>query len=271
MKTWVNGRLSDAPMVSAADHGFTVGDGVFETLKTINGRPFALTRHLRRLRYSAVGMLMVVPDTDLLTEAIESVLDPKIALGRLRITLTSGSGGAGSSRSSSSQPTLVVTHQAATPWPDEATVITLPWPRNEHSPLSGLKTISYAENVLALARAHQAGADEALFANIAGHLCEGTGSNVLLRFGDQWVTPPLASGCLAGITRELAVEWLDIQERDVSMSDVRSADALVLTSSTRDLQAVGELDNRRLPGSADDATLQIQSIFRRQSLEDIDP
>jgi branched-chain amino acid aminotransferase len=271
MKTWVNGHLSDAPMVSVADHGFTVGDGVFETLKTVNGKPFALTRHIRRLRHSALGMLMTPPDQELLTQAIDSVLDPTIALGRMRITWTSGSGGAGSSRGIDSAPTLVVTHHVASPWPESAAVITVPWPRNERSPVSGLKTISYAENVLALTRAHQAGADEALFPNTEGDLCEGTGSNILLRFGGQWVTPPLTSGCLAGVTRELALEWLDIQERKISMTELHQADAAILTSSTRDLQSVALIDGRQLSGASDESTQRLRQIFIERAGAQLDP
>ena len=83
----------------------------------------------------------------------------------------------------------------------------VPWVRNERSAVAGLKTTSYAENVVALAYAKERGAIEAVFANTRGELCEGTGSNVfVVRDGVVW-TPPLDSGCLAGITRALAVEW----------------------------------------------------------------
>ena len=83
----------------------------------------------------------------------------------------------------------------------------MPWVRNERSATAGLKTTSYAENVVALDRAHAEGGSEALFANTRGELCEGTGSNVVVVVDDELVTPPLSSGCLAGITRELLLEW----------------------------------------------------------------
>ena len=85
-------------------------------------------------------------------------------------------------------------------------MVVVPWPRNERSAVAGLKTTSYAENVVALAHATERGAGEAIFANLAGNLCEGTGSNVFVGVDGRLVTPPLSSGCLAGITRELVLE-----------------------------------------------------------------
>ena len=84
-------------------------------------------------------------------------------------------------------------------WPDSTAVATVPWPRNERGALAGLKTTSYGENVRALARAHEHGASEAVFANLQGHLCEGTGTNVFYVIGGELRTPTLASGCLAGV------------------------------------------------------------------------
>jgi len=275
MRVWVNGAISDveAASVHVLDHGFTVGDGVFETLKTVDGRPFALTRHLRRLVHSANGMLLAPPDLDRVRAGVAAVMEPH-PLGRLRITYTPGRGAAGSARDPRAASTLVITHVEAAPWPDEARVITVPWPRNERSPVSGLKTTSYAENVLALARAQQAGADEALFPNTEGDLCEGTGSNVILRLASQpgrWFTPPLSSGALAGITRELALEWCPIEEREIAMSELLDVEAMVLASSTRDLQAVGTLDGRRLAGIEDVPTRELRHQFAVAASRTADP
>lgn len=271
MKVWINGSLVDDARVSVFDHGFTVGDGVFETLKTIDGRAFALSRHLRRLEHSATGMLIAPPAREVIVAGVEAVLDPAVALGRLRITVTGGVGPSGSLRDPQAAPTVAIWHLPTVPWPAEARAITLPWPRNERSPISGLKTTSYAENVLALARAQQAGADEALFPNTKGDLCEGTGSNLLVRLAGRWYTPPLSSGALAGITRELALEWLPIEEREIAMSELGSAESLILTSSTRDLQPVGILDGRRLAGAQDESTRRLQHLFSEKASEHIDP
>ncbi|NEE51568.1 4-amino-4-deoxychorismate lyase, partial [Streptomyces sp. SID8455] len=119
---------------------------------------------------------------------------------------------------------------------------TVPWTRNERGALTGLKTTSYAENVVALARARERGASEALFPNTVGRLCEGTGSNVFVVLDGRIHTPPVASGCLAGITRALAVEWTGAEESDLPMEVLAEADEIFLTSTLRDIQAVHRVD-----------------------------
>ncbi len=182
MKIWLDGALrdSESARVSVFDHGLTVGDGIFETVKAVGGRPFALTRHLGRLTHSARGLGLPDPDLDEVRRACAAVLEANpVPLGRLRLTYTGGHGPLGSDRGDKG-PTLVVALGETTRRPDTTAVVTVPWTRNERGALTGLKTTSYAENVVALARAHEHGATEALFGNTVGQLCEGTGSNVFV-------------------------------------------------------------------------------------------
>ncbi len=96
---WVGGQRVDDASISPLDHGYLVGDGVFETLKTIDGTPFALTRHLARLRRSAAGLDLLVPDDATIRAAIDAVLaGAAVGPGRLRITVSSGAGPLGSGR-----------------------------------------------------------------------------------------------------------------------------------------------------------------------------
>ena len=126
--------------------------------------------------------------------------------------------------------------------------MTVPWTRNENGATAGLKTTSYAENVIALAHAHRHGGTEALFANTAGNLCEGTGSNVFYVVDGELRTPSLASGCLAGISRELVLEWCGATEVDEPLTEVRArASEAFLVSTTRDVQAIARWDDRDLP------------------------
>ena len=247
---WLNGELvaGERPAVNASDHGLLVGDGVFETAKVIEGEAFALTRHLARLRRSAQGLGLALPRTDeeLRTGVAEVIEANQPGVGRLRITVTGGPGPLGSARGDDG-PTVVMATGPTGTWPADAAVVVVPWPRNERSPVAGLKTTSYAENVVALAHATGRGAGEALFANLAGNLCEGTGSNIFVSLGGRLVTPPLSSGCLAGITRELVLETTDAVEADVSMDDLARADEAFLTSSTRDVQPISTVDGRALP------------------------
>ena len=112
--------------------------------------------------------------------------------------------------------------------------------------MTGVKSTSYGENVVALAVAADADASEALFANTAGNLCEGTGSNVFVGFGDRLVTPPLSSGCLAGVTRELVLEAGIGEEADVPMASLAEATEMFLASTGREVQPVRRLDGREL-------------------------
>ena len=273
MKIWLDGGLQDieSARVSVFDHGLTVGDGIFETVKATDGKTFALTRHLDRLTRSARGLGLPDPDLDEVRRGCAAVLDANpMPFGRLRITYTGGHGPLGSDRGEHG-PTLVVALGEAKRRPDSTAVVTVPWTRNERGALAGLKTTSYAENVVALARAHQHGASEALFANTVGQLCEGTGSNVFVVLDGQIHTPPVTSGCLAGITRALTVEWTGAKESDLPLDVLERADEVFLTSSLRDVQAVHLLDDRQLPGVAGPVTAKAMRVFDERSGDDLDP
>ena len=272
MWCWINGKASPVSegAVSVIDHGFTVGDGVFETLKTVDGTPFALSRHLHRLSRSAVGLGLPVPDLDLIRAAAAEVLAAQsYPFGALRITYTSGPGPLGSSRGDEGA-TVAVVSMPATPWPPTTRIASSRWPRNERSPLAGLKTTSYAENAVCLADARTVGASEAVLANLAGNLCEGTGSNIFVVIDGKTYTPPVADGCLAGITRDLVLEWCDVEERSMPMSVLQTADELFITSSTRDVHPVDRVDDRHLdaPGPV---TAAIARVFGLNSAKDPDP
>lgn len=247
---WVNGSLIEAAKatVSIFDHGLTVGDGVFETLKATKGRPFATRRHLERLRRSAAGLdLRVAYRDDELRAAIASVLAAQsLPSARVRVTVTGGIAPLGSERGEHGA-TVVVAVGPLEESPSSTAVCVVPWTRNERGAMAGIKTTSYAENVRALAYAKARGCTEAIFATTRDLLCEGTGSNVFVGIGGRLRTPPLSSGCLAGITRDLVLEVTEAVEEDVPMADFLAADEVFLTSTGRDVQAVHRIDDRRLP------------------------
>ncbi|MBB5935658.1 aminotransferase class IV [Streptomyces zagrosensis] len=277
MTIWLDGALrseSDAH-VSVFDHGLTVGDGIFETLKAVDGTPFALTRHLHRLTASARGLGLPEPDLDEVRKACAAVLaDNPTPLGRLRITYTGGLSPLGSDRGETG-PTLVVALVPIAPLPESTAVVTVPWTRNERGALVGLKSTSYAENVVALTAARRQGASEALLANTVGQLCEGTGSNVFLVLDGELHTPPLTSGCLAGVTRALVVEWAGAKETDLPLEALDEADEVFLTSTTRDVQAVHRIGpegaGRTFSQAPGTVTREAARIFTQRSAADSDP
>ncbi len=273
---WLDGRVlaPEEARVPALDHGLTVGDGVFETCKVTPAGAFALTRHLRRLGRSCAGLGIEPPTDELVRGAVDDLLAARpLDPGRLRITWTAGPGPLGSDRTPGAG-TLVVATAPAPAWVGGARAVLVPWVRNERSATAGLKTTSYAENVVALDRAHAEGGSEALFANTRGELCEGTGSNVVVVVDDALVTPPLSSGCLAGITRELLLEWaadegLPLREADLPVEVLDSTPAAALTSSTRDVQVLGGIGDRDLPGH--DLVHAAAALFARRAALDVDP
>jgi len=270
---WVGGGLreADAATVSVMDHGLTVGDGVFETLKAVHGTAFAVDRHLRRLARSARGLGLPEPDLEEVRHACAAVLAANpMPLGRLRVTYTGGTSPLGSERGDTG-PTLVVALGTAAARPDTTAVVTVPWTRNEKGALAGLKTTSYGENVVALAQAHRHGASEAVFANTRGRLCEGTGSNVFVVIGGKLLTPPLASGCLAGITRELVADWSGAEEADLPLDALAQAEEIFLTSSLRDVQGVHTLDGRPVDAAPGPVTAKAMRIFAERAAADVNP
>jgi branched-chain amino acid aminotransferase len=270
---WIDGRLyADAreATVGATDHGLVVGDGVFEALKVTPAGPFALRRHLDRLARSAAAMGLPAPDRDAVRAGVDAVLaDRPFAQGKVRITYTGGDGPLGS-QAAYGHPTLVVAAAPTTVPPASTDVVTAPWRRNEHGALTGVKSTSYGENVRGLAYAQEHGCGETIFLNTAGDVCEGTGTNVFCVFGDEVVTPPLAAGPLAGVTRELLLEWVPVTVRDLTLAEALTADEVFLTSSLRDVQLVERWDGHAFTGLGA-TSARVAGVFAERSGADLDP
>jgi len=277
---WVDGSLVDEheARISPFDHGLLTGDGVFETLRVYRGEPYCWRRHYERLARSASGMGLAIPPSEALRRAALEVIDAnRLTDARLRITLTGGPSPLGSERGRVT-PTLILAASELPP-PGPATpleVVTVPWPRNERGALSGLKTISYGENVRALAVAKEAGAGEAIFANTRGELCEGTGTNVFVVTAGVLRTPPEESGCLIGVTRALILDLadrlaIDAEEVTLPLTALATADEAFISSSTRELQAISAVDGNPLPVAPGPVTTLLADAFRRMVAEDLDP
>jgi branched-chain amino acid aminotransferase len=273
LAVWSNGRRFERPeqaTVPVTDHALVVGDGVFEALKATPAGAFAVQRHLDRMSRSAAAMGLPIPDHGLVREGIAAALDGwPLAEAKVRVTFTGGEGPLGSG-APYGPPNLIVAVEPRDPNPATTAVVTAPWRRNENGALTGVKSTSYAENVRGLAYATSCGASEAIFLNTAGDVCEGTGTNIFFVFGDQIVTPPLSAGPLAGITRELLLEWREIVERNVTPEESAAADELFLASSMRDIQGVERWDDRVLP-AARPVTEELALMFLDRSSTDLEP
>lgn len=289
---WVNGSFLDphAPAVSGLDRGLLLGYGVFETLVVESGVAFALTRHLRRLESSARIIDLDLPSETQLCDAVAAVLDrwnervsddAGARRGRLRLTVTGGSGRLGLP-TDDPEPSVLLALAPAGPARvlgsgQGIRALRSPWPVNPQAPLAGAKTLSYAEKAVQQRYAKSRGADELLSATVHGALCEGSASNVFVEVGGELLTPPLSVGCLAGITRELILEWSaaaglpvrEAEESELPFSILDDAAHVAVTGSVRGIMPVTQLGERPLvPGPL---TEEVARLFARNARENLDP
>jgi branched-chain amino acid aminotransferase len=150
--------------------------------------------------------------------------------------------------------------------------VIVPWSRNEQGACAGLKTISYAENVRALAFAEARGAHEAIFPNTRGELCEATGSNVFVVRDGVVRTPPGDAGCLLGVTRGLLLEISSAtEEARLSLDDLRDADEAFLSSTVREVQPIASVDGQPLRSVSGPVTEKLAAAFKDLVGRNLDP
>lgn len=243
---WCNGDFLDGPLaVSPADRGLTNGLGLFETVLALDGKPVALALHLARMKAGAARLGWSFDDEDFEHEIPKLLARKGLEEGRVRVRIAM-TAGAGDLRdlARGSDALTWITAAASLQLPESVSLMTSGFPRNERSPLAGLKCASYAENLIALDQARLAGADEPLFYNTRGELCETATANVFLVKGGAIFTPPLTSGCLPGTMRQRVMQQVDVTEGDLTEADVASADEVFLTSAIRGVVPVSAIDAR---------------------------
>ena len=238
-------------MIPPGDRGLTLGDGLFETILSRGGELMLLDEHLARLTRGCATLGLPEPD---LSEARRLCEDAAASIeGRaaVRLTLTAGSGGRGLDRPADPAPRLFATTAAAPAPTGPATLITASVRRNEGSPASRLKTLSYLDSVLARAEATAAGADEALMLNNAGEVACAAAANIFWIEGERLCTPALDCGVLDGVIRAKVLEaapraGLTPHEIRAMPGQIAAADEVFLTSSLIGLRPVSSLDGNTL-------------------------
>jgi branched-chain amino acid aminotransferase len=260
LQVWVDDRLvpADQAVVSVYDRGFRTGEGVFETLRAYGEHVFRLAAHLERARAGAEELGFDPGPTDRLAEAVRATAAANHAAfdgadSALRLTISAGlidpespipGRGVG-------PPTVVVTSHPLAASAKEATAVTVPLARE----LPHVKAVSYLVAVTAKRRARELGADEALLTDGQGHVLEGATSNVFAVVDGTLITPPTAAGLLAGVTRAVVLELADqlgvpSEERPLALEELLRADEAFLTSTTRELVALTEVDGRAIGTSS---------------------
>ena len=242
---WVDGRRlpPDGAHISARDRGFTLADGVFETMKARNGKVFRLDRHLARLEGSLRTLSIPVPSE--LREWVDAALQAAPEDASVRLTVSRGVAAGGVTAPTDPAPTVVVT---VAPPPVFGAAIydaglrghVASGRRNEFSMTAGLKTLAYTDSVAALIEARNAGAEEVLFLDTEGHCSEASASNLFAVIGGRLATPPTSCAALPGITRATTIELAGkigspVDERPFDLRELLTATESFLTSSLRGL------------------------------------
>lgn len=250
MILWLNGTLAAASeaRIDPADRGFTLGDGVFETIRAEAGEPTQLPRHLERLRsgLELLGLSNPYADTAL-AHALRTVLSANgLTEAVLRLTVSRGIAGRGVWPDGPVVPTVLIT---PSPWPKPVAparlVIARATRRNEFSPLSRIKSLNYLDSILARREAAAQGADDALLLNTQGFASEATAATLFLIRGGRLLTPPRHHGALPGITRARLLESGAAEEGEIRPQDCAAAEAVLLANSLG-LREVQSLDGQPL-------------------------
>jgi len=273
LSIYINGKIvpEDEARVSVFDRGFMRGDGLFETMRAYGGRVFMLNEHLARLDrgLEALRFGFRSADLDLEEAVVETVRANNLASARVRAQVMRGVGTTAFTARADTPPTVVV---SAMPLGEDLQeplkVIISSIRRDERSPLAGIKTMNYLPNILARMEAEDAGADDAIMLNYAGHVAEGCSSNVFLVRSGKLITPDLASGVLPGITRQVVLDiaskmGVPTVEKEVDPELLFSAEEVFLTSSTREIVPVARIDGREVGRGGYELTSALAAAYSK--------
>ncbi len=256
-----NGEIRDTgePLLSPGQVGFMNGWGIFSTLRVSQGVLFAFERHYGRMQHDAERMRVPFDLSPAeLQQALYALIEANGAVNAtLRVAVVRNRGGIFEGSGILRDADLIAFTADLNNWGAGVTLSYVPHGRHGASPFAGRKVTSWAQNLTLYEEARERGFDEVILLNETGHVSECTSANIFAVFEDKVYTPPLdTSGCLPGVTRallleEIRVPGIVIAERDLSPSDLEAADQVFITSTTRDLLPVLEIDHEPLQQDAD--------------------
>jgi branched-chain amino acid aminotransferase len=261
LKIYINGKLfnkKDAT-VSVYDHGLLYGDGVFEGIRSYNGRVFRMAEHLDRLWESAKAIWLEIPiSKDEMAKAIDDTLEVnKLKDSYIRVLVTRGVGTLGLDPNRCSDPQVIIIADKIALYPAELyqkglSIVTVSVMRNHPAALSPrIKSLNYLNNILAKIEGHQSGCIEAMMLNHKGEIAECTGDNVFIVRHGRLLTPPTEAGILEGVTRDAIIGLarrlgIDVREVPLTKHDVYIADECFLTGTAAEVVPVVTVDSRTI-------------------------
>src|SRR5262245_8628095 len=260
-------------LLSPGQVGLLSGWGVFSTIKVIDGVLFAFERHWARMSRDAALLRVTLPGdaTQLENNLLRLVEKNRAFLSTLRVVVVRNRGGMWEAPDQNRSSDVIAFTADTKEWGESVKLNYVPQARHAASMFAGTKILAWAMNLTWLEEAQSQGFDEVILLNERGEVAECTSANLFAAKGDQVWTPPLASGCLPGITRELLLSEVRapgfrVTERTLTPEDLESAEEVFITSTTRDLLPVSRIGQRIMP-SAGHAREALQRAFSRYAGE----
>jgi branched-chain amino acid aminotransferase len=267
---WHNDKLQPIEQVrlSPGQAGLLNGWGLFTTLRIVEGEAFAYERHWKRLQKDAALTHLPMPfdAATVRAQLAEVVRANGVREGCARIYLVYNKVGFWTSDESFPQVDLILYTADLPGYREPARLALRIHGRHAASPLAGVKTTAWLNNVWNLYEAQQGGYDEVVLLNERGEVTECTAANIFCVRGGKVLTPPLSSGCLEGITRGLLLELghahgVDVEERALKPEDLYRAEEVFISSTNRNLLAVGEVNNQRIAAAPGPVTKKLDGFF----------
>ncbi|MCM8758155.1 MAG: branched-chain-amino-acid transaminase [Candidatus Omnitrophica bacterium] len=263
--------------ISVFDHGLLYGDGVFEGLRTYNGKVFRLMEHIKRLYKSAKAIMLEIPVSmeEMADIIIKTIRKNKLKDSYVRVVVTRGVGDLGLDPKKCPKPTIFVIASKIKLYPEEfykkgLSVVTVATRRNLTESLNpAIKSLNYLNNILAKIEATNAGAMEGLLLNNEGYVAECTGENIFIVNENNLYTPPISAGALDGITRDAVIQiakemGLNVREKLLTRYDLYNADECFLTGTAAEIIPVSVIDGRTIgSGSIGTTTKKIRERFHQ--------
>lgn len=265
-----NDRIREAadPLLSAGQVGLLSGWGVFSTLRVVEGVPFAFERHWARIVRDASALHVPLPsDAEAVRRKLLQLIEANGASqATLRLVIVRNCGGMWEGKASSGQPSdLIALTADSKHWASTVKLAYVQHARHAANAFAGAKMLSWAMNLTWLESAQARGFDEVILLNERGEVSECTSANIFVASGNEVTTPPLSAGCLPGITREVLlgeihVPGFRISEKTIFPADVESADEVFITSTTRNLLPVTQIEDCRV-GRSEKVRLALDTAF----------
>lgn len=251
MKVIFNGELIEHSLTTCDDRGWLPGTGIFETIRTEKGLPWALSRHMRRVVNSAKESLIALPSEDEMRHSLHLLLgQTPYVLGLLRVSFDLDGN-------------WCAAHLEYEEFSNPATLTIIKKPIEVSA--TAIKRFPYTHRMQLLQEAKSNGADDAIVINSNDKVTETAVTNLLLQIDDQWCTPPISDGVLPGVMRALVIEYLGVKVRSIALDEIDKVQSAFLLSSLRIAQSVLAIEGRGLQQSPD-FLREIQAMALRTSV-----